>query len=124
MRGTCQKIVERWTKVTERNPGVSVIIPTYNYGSFLADCVKSVLRQSEKSIEIIIVDDGSTDSTPDVVKPFTGKVKYIFQENKGLSSARNTGLKHASGDLVQFLDSDDLLGIDAIAAKANFLRQN
>jgi GT2 family glycosyltransferase len=117
-------MVGKWAKVTERNPDVSVIIPTYNYGSFLADCVNSVLRQSEKCIEIIIVDDGSTDRTADVVKSFAGKVKYIFQENKGLSSARNTGLKHASGDFVQFLDSDDLLGIHAVAAKANFLRRN
>ena len=110
--------------MTGRNPDVSVIIPTYNYGGFLADCVNSVLRQSEKNLEIIVVDDGSTDNTADVVKSFAGRVKYVFQENKGLSAARNTGLKHASGDLVQLLDSDDLLGIDAVAAKANFLRHN
>jgi glycosyltransferase involved in cell wall biosynthesis len=110
--------------VAEQNPRVSVIIPTYNYGSFLAECVNSVFRQSEKNVEIIIVDDGSTDNTPDVVKSFKGRVKYIFQENKGLSAARNTGLKYASGDFVQLLDSDDLLGINAIAAKVKFLRQN
>jgi GT2 family glycosyltransferase len=118
------KLVEKYSKVAEQNPRVSVIIPTYNYGGFLAECVNSVFRQSEKNIEIIIVDDGSTDNTPDVVKSFKGRVKYIFQENKGLSAARNTGFKYASGDFVQLLDSDDLLGINAIAAKANFLRQN
>jgi glycosyltransferase involved in cell wall biosynthesis len=110
--------------MSDQNLRVSVIIPTYNYGTFIVDCVNSVFRQSEKHIEIIIVDDGSTDSTSDVVKSFSSRVTYIFQENKGLSAARNTGLKYASGDFVQFLDSDDLLGIDAIAAKANFLRQN
>lgn len=106
------------------NLRVSVVIPTYNYGNFLVDCVSSVFRQSEKNIEIIIVDDGSTDNTPEVVKSFNGRVKYVYQENGGLSAARNTGLKHASGDLVQLLDSDDLLGADAIAAKASFLRNN
>ncbi len=106
------------------NLRVSVIIPTYNYGRFLVDCVNSVLRQSEKSIEIIIVDDGSTDNTSDIVKSLNGAVKYIFQENRGLSAARNTGLRSASGDLVQFLDSDDLLGTDAISTKAAFLREN
>jgi glycosyltransferase involved in cell wall biosynthesis len=110
--------------VAAQNLRVSVIIPTYNYGSFLVDCVNSVFRQCEKSVEIIIVDDGSTDNTSDVVKSFKGRVKYIFQENKGLSAARNTGIKCASGDFVQLLDSDDLLGINAIAAKASFLRQN
>ena len=110
--------------MSDQNLRVSVIIPTYNYGNFIADCVNSVFRQSEKHIEIIIVDDGSTDSTSDVVKSFSSRVTYVFQENKGLSAARNTGLKYASGDFVQFLDFDDLLGIDAIAAKANFLRQN
>jgi GT2 family glycosyltransferase len=110
--------------MTDRNLRVSVIIPTYNYGNFLVDCVNSVFRQTEKHMEIIIVDDGSTDNTPDVVKSFKKRVTYVFQKNKGLSGARNTGLKYASGDFVQFLDSDDLLGIDAIAAKANFLRQN
>jgi glycosyltransferase involved in cell wall biosynthesis len=118
------QLVEKYSKVAEQKSLVSVIIPTYNYGSFLAECVNSVFRQSEKNIEIIIVDDGSTDNTSDVVKAFKGRVKYIFQENKGLSAARNTGLKYASGDFVQLLDSDDLLGINAIAAKANFLRQN
>jgi glycosyltransferase involved in cell wall biosynthesis len=103
---------------------VSVIIPTYNYGRFLADCVGSVLRQSENDLEIIVVDDGSTDNTADVVKSFAGKVKYVPQENKGLSSARNTGLRHASGEFVQLLDSDDMLGVDAIAAKASFLREH
>jgi glycosyltransferase involved in cell wall biosynthesis len=111
-------------KMTDRYLRVSVIIPTYNYGNFLVDCVNSGFRQSEKHIEIIIVDDGSTDNTSDVVKSFTSRVTYVLQENKGPSAARNTGLKYASGDFVQFLVSDDLLGIDAVAAKANFLRQN
>lgn len=111
-------------KMTDRNLRVSVIIPTYNYGNFLVACVNSVFRQSEKHIEVIIVDDGSTDNTSDVVKSFKSRVTYVLQENKGVSAARNTGLKHASGDFVQFLDSDDLLGVDAVSTKVNFLRQN
>jgi glycosyltransferase involved in cell wall biosynthesis len=106
------------------NLRVSVIVPTYNYGGYLVDCVNSLFQQSEKNLEIIIVDDGSTDNTSEVVKSFNGRVRYIYQENKGLSAARNTGLKHASGDLVQLLDSDDLLGTDAIATKVEFLRRN
>jgi glycosyltransferase involved in cell wall biosynthesis len=111
--------------MTDRNPLVSVIIPTYNYGHFLVQCLNSVFEQTEKNLEIIIVDDGSTDNTSDVVKRLKNdKIRYIFQENMGLSAARNTGLRYASGDFVQFLDSDDLLGSGAIAAKVNYLRQN
>lgn len=117
-------MVEKSSKVAGQNPRVSVIIPTYNYGNFIVDCVNSVLRQSEKSTEIIVVDDGSTDDTADVLKPFRDRVKYIFQENRGLSAARNTGLRAATGEFVQLLDADDLLGTEAIAAKVSFLRQN
>jgi glycosyltransferase involved in cell wall biosynthesis len=112
------------TQVTRRNSLVSVIIPTYNYGHFLVDCVNSVLEQTVKNIEIIVIDDGSSDNTSEIIKTFGNMITYIFQQNKGLSAARNTGLKHASGDFVQFLDSDDLLGINAIEAKVNFLDRN
>jgi glycosyltransferase involved in cell wall biosynthesis len=106
------------------SPTVSVIIPTYNYGRFLSDCINSVLRQTYRNTEIIIVDDGSSDNTADVVKKFKNTIKYLYQDNKGLSAARNTGLRVASGEYIQFLDSDDLLGRDAIEKKTMFLQIN
>lgn len=103
---------------------VSVIIPTFNYARFLKDCIESVLRQSCQPVEVIVIDDGSQDNTSEVVNQFGKKVKYIYQENKGLSAARNTGLRLCSGDYIQFLDSDDLLGDSVIEQKVRFLKAN
>jgi len=96
-----------------KNPLVSVIIPTYNYACFLSEAVESVLKQSYKNWECIIVDDGSTDDTKNVVDLFTAKdkrIKYVcHKKNRGLASARNTGIKESSGKYIQFLDADDWL---------------
>jgi glycosyltransferase involved in cell wall biosynthesis len=89
-------------------PKVSVIIPTYNRADFIEDAVESVLCQTYKDYEIIIVDDGSTDSTKDVLQKFHNKIRYIYKNNGGEASARNTGIKHAQGEYIAFLDSDDL----------------
>ena len=86
---------------------VSVIIPAYNYGRYLGDCIESVLNQTYKDIEIIVVDDESTDDTKEVASKYP--VKYIWQMNKGLSGARNTGIKEATGEYIMCLDSDDKL---------------
>lgn len=93
-----------------KTPFVSVIIPTYNRAHFVGDAIKSVLNQDvvDCFIEIIVVDDGSTDNTRQVVSSFGKKVKYIFQDNKGPGAARNRGIDEASGDWIAFLDSDDL----------------
>lgn len=88
---------------------VSVIIPTYNRADLIGETVESVLKQTFDDFEIIIVDDGSTDSTKKVVRGFNGPIKYIYQENRGRSYARNRGFEVSSGDYVCFLDSDDLL---------------
>lgn len=87
---------------------VSVIIPTYNRAGFLEEALKSVLNQTYSNLEIIVVDDGSTDNTKEVLKPFKDKIKYFYQENKGPAAAKNTGLKSANGEYIAFLDSDDL----------------
>lgn len=87
---------------------VSVIIPAYNQGHFLAAAVQSVLDQTHAAVEILVVDDGSTDNTRTVVAHFTDpRLRYIYQENRGLSGARNTGIRHATGDYISYLDSDD-----------------
>lgn len=92
------------------NKLVSVVIPTYNSGLYIKEAVDSVLRQSYKNFEIIVVDDGSIDDTKSILSQYikTGKIKYLFQENKGPAVARNSGIKHSKGEFVAFLDADDI----------------
>lgn len=88
---------------------VSVVIPAYNQGNYLARAVQSVLGQSYPDFEIIIVDDGSTDDTATVGCSYNApNIHYVHQENQGLSAARNTGLRYAQGEFISYLDSDDL----------------
>ena len=87
---------------------VSTIIPTYNCAAHLAAAVESVLAQSYRSFEIIVVDDGSTDQTQLVLNPYRDRIQYVYQENKGEPAARNSGLQVAKGDYIAFLDADDL----------------
>ncbi len=90
---------------------ISVIIPCYNYGRFLPDAVNSVLGQKKDglAVEIIVVDDGSTDDTAAVAQGLGSSIQYIYQENQGPSAARNSGIRAARGDYLVFLDADDLL---------------
>ncbi len=90
-------------------PKVSVIIPTYNRAHFIAEAIQSVLDQTFTDFEIIVVDDGSTDNTKNVVDGFKDpRIKYIYQENRGVANARNTSIKASSGEHIAFLDSDDM----------------
>ena len=89
---------------------VSVVIPVYNVKPYLERCVQSVLRQTFKDLEIIMVDDGSTDGSGELaesLKDWSPCIRVVHQENQGLSGARNTGIRHATGEYVVFLDSDD-----------------
>ncbi len=86
---------------------VSVIIPTYNRAHTILRAVNSVIKQSYKAFEIIVVNDGSTDETLKVLHPYHKDIKIISQTNKGVSSARNTGIRSAVGDWIALLDSDD-----------------
>lgn len=86
---------------------ISVIIPSYNQQEYLADSIESVLTQTVKPHEIIVVDDGSTDSSLEIARKYP--VTVIQQVNKGLSSARNTGIMNATGDYCFFLDADDII---------------
>ncbi len=94
----------------------SVIVPTYNRNSTIIRALESVVKQTYRPIQLIIVDDGSTDETFEIIKNWKKSnenpeltVEYIYQKNSGASSARNTGIKSISGEFVQFLDSDDIL---------------
>ncbi|MFC2061357.1 glycosyltransferase family 2 protein [Elusimicrobiota bacterium] len=86
----------------------SVIIPSYNRKLFLGKAVETVLSQSYAEFEIIIIDDGSTDGTKELLEKYEDeRIRYIYQDNRGVSSARNRGLKEAQGEYIAFLDSDD-----------------
>ncbi len=86
---------------------VSVIIPTYNRARFIESAIKSVLVQTYKDYEVIVIDDGSSDNTSEIVKKFKGACTYLQQANAGPSAARNYGISHSSGDVIAFLDADD-----------------
>ena len=86
---------------------ISVIIPTFNRKKILGRAIQSVINQSLQPFEVIIIDDGSNDGTKDWVKESFQDIRYIYQKNQGVSSARNKGIKYACGDWVAFLDSDD-----------------
>lgn len=89
---------------------VSVIIPVYNAELFIVETINAVLNQDYKNIEIIVVNDGSTDNSEKLIKGFSNpKIRYFLNENHGVSFSRNFGLSHAKGEYVMFLDSDDLL---------------
>jgi glycosyltransferase involved in cell wall biosynthesis len=89
-------------------PLISVIIPVYNGDRYLAEAIESVLAQNYHPIEIIVIDDGSTDRTKQVAESFQKYIHYIYQPNCGAAAARNIGLKIAAGDLITFLDADDI----------------
>ena len=89
---------------------ISIILPVYNVGLYLEKCLDSVLNQTYENIEIIAVNDGSTDNSGDILRLYASKdkrIKQINKENKGLSDSRNVGMDHASGDYIMFVDSDD-----------------
>ncbi len=86
----------------------SVIIPTFNRAQCLPDALRSVFAQGVSGMQVIVVDDGSTDGTREVVSQFGGRVQYVYQENRGPSAAKNRGIALARGEFVSFLDSDDV----------------
>lgn len=106
-------------------PLVSVIVPAYNAERFLGDAVASVLRQTYAELELIIANDGSSDSTADLVERFTAedaRVRPVHKKNGGPSSARNAGLSAARGELVCFLDADDVFLPDKLERQVGFLQ--
>ena len=96
-------------------PDVSIILPIYNSSSFLPKCLESILSQTFKNLELLLVDDGSTDSSLEIMKEYAkrdGRIRVFHQENAGSGSARNHGLREATGEWVAFVDSDDWLDQD------------
>ena len=101
----------------ENRPLVSVVVPTYNFGKYISKCVDSILKQSYDNIEIIIVNDGSTDDTKNILEELrkgNANIKVINKANEGVSTARNIGLEIASGEYIIFVDGDDYLSEDAV----------
>lgn len=107
---------------------ITVIIPVYNRGFMLKEAVQSVLEQNyfvqkgSSSYQLLVIDDGSIDNTKDVLHSFGGRVEYHFQDHRGVSSARNFGLKLAQGEYIAFLDSDDLWKKEKISVQVSYMK--
>lgn len=105
-------------------PLVSVIIPTYNRGWTLCEAIDSVLAQDYSRVEIIVVDDGSSDNTPEILDNYRDKIKVLRQENQGVSAARNVGIKASTGEFVALLDSDDVWQKKKLTEQIAFFKNN
>ena len=106
-----------------RDPLVSVIIPAYNYAQYLAEAIDSVLAQTYEPIEVIVVDDGSTDNTPQILAHYADRIRAIRQRNQGESVARNTGISAARGEMIALLDADDTWEKTALTDLVAVLKQ-
>src|SRR5690606_39722826 len=98
-------------------PKVSIIVPIFNVEKYLKRCIDSLINQSYKKIEIILINDGSEDNSATICKQYAAtyqQIVYIEQENQGLSGARNTGIKNSTGEYILFVDSDDYIELDAV----------
>jgi len=107
-----------------RQPLLSIVIPTYQHGGEIAECLQSVLKQSFTDYEIIVVNDGSTDNTLEALKPFLGKITLINQENRGGNAARNRGFDASKGEFVLFCDADIVMRPDMLEVMLGTLRNN
>lgn len=105
-------------------PLVSVIIPSYNYGQFVGQAVDSALSQTYSPIEIIVVDDGSQDDTRERLASYGDRIRYVHQQNQGLSAARNTGIREARGEYLAFLDSDDAFHPRKVELQMKYVQQH
>ena len=105
---------------------VSIIIPAFNSSNYIVEAIESALRQTHSPVEVLVVDDGSTDDTKEKLSSYieSGKIRYQFQANRGLAAARNTGIKLAEGTYLQFLDADDLLSPTKIEKQVQHLENS
>ncbi len=107
-----------------KKPLVTCIIPVFNSEKYIESAIESVLNQTYKNIEIIVIDDGSTDDTPKLIKQYDGKIRYIRQANSGSAAARNLGISNSSGEFIGFLDSDDMWDKNKITLQLECLENN
>lgn len=106
------------------SPLASIIIPCYNTAAYLPHAIKSALDQTYSPIEIVVIDDGSTDDTASIVAQYKNSaIKYVYQSNKGLSAARNTGIRMATGEYIALLDADDLWERDKLHKQIELLKK-
>ncbi len=105
-------------------PLVSVVVSSYNRADYVAETVESVMGQTYPKIDLIVIDDGSTDATGEVIRRYGDKVHYVWQANSERASARNHGLRLAKGEFIAFLDSDDLWLPEKVERDVNFLCAN
>ena len=105
-------------------PKISVMIPVYNSARFLQEAIESVLAQTYKDYEIIVIDDGSTDNTKEVLAPYCDRIRYIYQQNQGASSARNKGIRYSQGEYIAFLDADDIWLPEKLHIQVDYLDNN
>ena len=124
-RGFERIAMENYAK--NENPLVSIIVPVYNSAKYLSGCVDSILAQTYKNIELILVDDGSKDDSGKICDSYASKdsrVKVIHQQNGGISRAQNAGLDAASGEFIAFADNDDILDCKNIEILLNAILQS
>ncbi len=105
------------------DPLVSVIIPTYNRAELICETIENIFQQTYPNIELIIVDDGSTDNTQSVLRSYGNKIRSVFQENRGPSAARNRGIAVAMGEIIAFQDSDDVWHPTKIERQVSLLQR-
>jgi len=105
-------------------PKVSIVIPAYNAEAFIEETIDNAFKQTITDFEMIVVDDGSTDRTKQVIEKYTDKIIYIYQKNQGTSAARNTGIYCAQGQYIAFLDSDDIWFPSKLERQINYLESN
>ena len=110
----------------EKTPLVSIVIPVYNVSRYLAQCLESVIHQSYHNIEIIIIDDGSTDGSGSLCDSFArsdDRIRVFHTENRGLASARNLGMEKCTGSYLMFIDSDDWIELHTVETLLNFAQK-
>jgi glycosyltransferase involved in cell wall biosynthesis len=109
-------------------PHISIIVPVYNVDRYLRRCIDSILNQTFKDFELILINDGSTDSSQQICEEYmllhSSKIKLVNQENKGLSAARNSGLKVSSGHFIAFVDSDDFIDLEYLDVLYNSITKS
>lgn len=109
-----------------KNPLVSILIPVYNANKYFVECLESVVNQTYENKEVIIVDDGSTDTSLSIANQYASKYKYISvytQENMGASSARNKAFSHSTGEYIQYFDADDIMDKEKIVSQMSLLKE-